>query len=238
MALADNLVSYWKFDESSGNAADSVTTNNLTNFGTTPYAAALINNGADFGTANSTKYFEIASAMGFAGGNCSMNFWFKVQTEIASGTWSLYYLSMETSQTRYRIEYNYGGGTRNITWYRSTPGNGGSDKSVAYNVTLGTAGWHMLTYTYDGTTLRGYVDGVQQATVAASGSGSLTVGNSFTVGAYSGGASGHPSSYVDEGGIWSRALTSTEITSLYNGGAGFQYPFVSVVNTLAFGHFA
>ena len=45
MALTDNLVSYWKLDESSGNAADSVGSNTLTNTGTATYAAGKINNG-------------------------------------------------------------------------------------------------------------------------------------------------------------------------------------------------
>ena len=42
-----------------------------------------------------------------------------------------------------------------------------------------------------------------------------------------GGASQYFAGTIDEVGIWSRALTSTEVTSLYNGGAGFQYPFVT-----------
>lgn len=239
MALTDQLVSYWKFDESSGNAADSVGTNTLTNVGTTAFAAALINNGGDFGSANSTKYFDKATDFGVDGGNVSMNFWFKMQTEIGSGVYSLYYLDMTPSNTRYRVEYDYNGGTRRITWYRATPGNGGTDKNVSYTVTLGTANWHMITYTYDGTTLLGYVDGVQQATIAASGSGSIGLSDIFTVGAYTGGG-GYTSGYVDEGGVWSRALTGAEITSLYNGGAGFQYPFVAAAatNAISFGHFA
>jgi hypothetical protein len=32
---------------------------------------------------------------------------------------------------------------------------------------------------------------------------------------------------IDEVGIWSRVLTSTEVTQLYNGGAGLQYPFTN-----------
>ena len=31
---------------------------------------------------------------------------------------------------------------------------------------------------------------------------------------------------VDECGIWSRALTTDEVTSLYNSGNGFTYPFI------------
>jgi len=32
---------------------------------------------------------------------------------------------------------------------------------------------------------------------------------------------------IDEVGIWSRALTSSEVTELYNSGDGFAYPFVA-----------
>ena len=46
--LTDNLISHWKLDESSGNAADSHGSNTLTNNGSTPFVAAKINNGADF----------------------------------------------------------------------------------------------------------------------------------------------------------------------------------------------
>jgi hypothetical protein len=38
---------------------------------------------------------------------------------------------------------------------------------------------------------------------------------------------------IDEIGVWSRALTSGEVTQLYNSGAGLQYPFTSN-NTSAF----
>ena len=33
--------------------------------------------------------------------------------------------------------------------------------------------------------------------------------------------------YIDEVGIWSRTLTSTEVSDLYNSGSGLQYPFSS-----------
>jgi hypothetical protein len=35
---------------------------------------------------------------------------------------------------------------------------------------------------------------------------------------------------IDEVGIWSRALTSSEVTSLYNSGSGRQYPFTGSSN--------
>jgi hypothetical protein len=37
--------------------------------------------------------------------------------------------------------------------------------------------------------------------------------------------------YLDEVGVWSRALTSSEVTQLYNSGLGLQYPFTGNGNS-------
>src|SRR3990167_551156 len=47
MALDTNLVAYWKMDESSGDATDSVASHTLTNTNVT-YGTGKINNGAAF----------------------------------------------------------------------------------------------------------------------------------------------------------------------------------------------
>lgn len=39
---------------------------------------------------------------------------------------------------------------------------------------------------------------------------------------------------LDELGIWGRALSGTEITQLYNGGAGLTYPFTTAINSQFF----
>ena len=58
MSLLTGLVSYWKLDESSGNAADAHASNTLTNNNTVGYSAAKINNGADYGAGNTNKYLR------------------------------------------------------------------------------------------------------------------------------------------------------------------------------------
>jgi hypothetical protein len=55
ISLTTNLVSYWKLDESSGNAVDSVGSNTLTNTNTVTYSSGVINNGANFVEASSQK---------------------------------------------------------------------------------------------------------------------------------------------------------------------------------------
>src|SRR3990167_10109236 len=85
MALTDNITAYWKLDESSGNAADSVASNTLTNTNTVGYSAGKINNAADFVGANST-YFIAGSPVAALGAK-SYSFWTKVTTITQDDAW-------------------------------------------------------------------------------------------------------------------------------------------------------
>lgn len=49
--------------------------------------------------------------------------------------------------------------------------------------------------------------------------------STFTIGGAFEGANRHMNGDIDEIGIWSRIITSGEVTSLYNSGAGLAYPF-------------
>jgi len=93
---------------------------------------------------------------------------------------------------------------------------------------LSTSTWYHYVVTWDGANVIVYKNGSVETTQANSASLQAEATN-FAIG-------GTPvnSQYingiVDEVGFWNRALTSTEVTALYNSGAGFQYPF-SVAGT-------
>jgi hypothetical protein len=93
--------------------------------------------------------------------------------------------------------------------------------------------------TYDTTTLTGYVDGSSVGTIGATTSGSITQSDVTEIGMRGDldvlNPSNCTSGLIDEVGIWSRALTGAEVTSLYNGGAGLQYPFTGVSNNAFLG---
>ena len=66
-----------------------------------------------------------------------------------------------------------------------------------------------------------YQNGALVATTSISGLGSITNTANFFM-------SGTPTEYngvLSSAGLWSRALTSTEVTMLYNGNTGLLYPF-------------
>jgi hypothetical protein len=230
MALATNLIAYYKLDESSGNPTDSVGGFTLTNNGTTTYSAGLINNGADYGTANTTKYFNVANNIGINGGAITISTWVKMNTEIASVIQGIALQGSVTSQVNYIITYEYNAGTRRLAFNREK-------QAVSNNwtygaATLGTSSWHHIVLTYDGTNLAGWLDNTQIASnLATSGNGSAAAVSQVVLGndTQSGGVL--LSGMQDETGIWSRALSGSEISQLYNGGAGLAYPFPGATNT-------
>jgi len=86
---------------------------------------------------------------------------------------------------------------------------GGSPRTLVGTNTLTTGSWSYLTATYDGSTLRLFVNGAQIAQQAASGSiltstGALRIGGNAIWGEWFNG-------WIDEARVYSRALSSAEI---------------------------
>ncbi len=221
MALKDNLVSYWKLDESSGNAADSVGSNTLINTNTVTYSAGLINNGANFSSSNTNKMLNVATAIVSAGGDMTMNVWVKLLAEkaIDGSQWTFISMDTGTLGEQYGVTYDDSAGSRRLSGYVY---DGVAVQRISENINLGTSNWHMMTLSRSGTTLTFYDNAVSVGTYTIVRS--LTAPSNFSLAAADGN-SNYASSLEDECGVWSRALSGAEITSLYNGGLGVQYPF-------------
>lgn len=224
MALTDNLVSYWKFDESSGDASDSVNGNTLTNFNTVAYSSGKINNGADF-EADNSEYFKIddgdQTGLDIAG-DVSISCWVKFETDVSTyqvnkwgaGTELAYAFTYTSGGTGLRLRINDGTSTTNAV--------------VAWTPSLAT--WYHLVVVYDASagTADFYVDASQQGSQQSGLGNSINNNNQpFAIGVnYNEGGLNTPfDGMMDEIGIWSRTLTSGEVTELYNSDSGLQYPF-------------
>jgi hypothetical protein len=93
---------------------------------------------------------------------------------------------------------------------------GGSGRDKAGNRTINNGAWHMFTVTYDGTVVSLYVDGTLDVSSTLSLStnsnhvdfGSTTAGGNYLTGD------------LDEIGVWSKVLSTQEITDLWNGESG------------------
>lgn len=231
MALTDNLVSYYKLDEASGNATDSVGSNTLTNNGTATYSAGKINNGVSLASASS-QYLQTASPTGLPTGASafSVSLWLKKTTNPGAGVkhGQVYFGTNATRQLCYIVmDGNVGTGTQ-ITFATFS-----DDINSVATITTGT--WYHIVATYDGSvTTKLYINGSLDTTrtLAAALNVVINAGGLIVGGDYLNGTSvaGFDNGMIDEVGIWSRALTSTEITQLYNSGAGLQYPFSTTAN--------
>jgi len=98
---------------------------------------------------------------------------------------------------------------------------------------LNDGAWHhavaVKTGSGAGATLKLYIDGVLQVT---DDTDDLTgnFNSMVTAMGIRNGGSNYMTGSIDEVGIWERALSSTEVTTLYNGGSGLQYPFGQTIS--------
>jgi len=220
MALTDNLISYYKLDESSGNAADSVGSNTGTNTNVT-YAAGKINNGAVF---NGTNAKLITGVTGFPTiqGNKTVSLWFNsssITTTQQDSIFGLFDNASSPSNSYQIVMDNATGGSK----IKVTKWGGAVVADSGFTPTVST--WYHLVVTYDGTNTIIYINGdlkVTSNTAVQSGTSASCV-----MGIYPGGTVEWYNGIIDEVGIWSRALSSTEVTALYNSGNGLQYPFTT-----------
>lgn len=96
---------------------------------------------------------------------------------------------------------------------------------VAFNCasTLATGVWYHVAMVYDGSNLRGYVNGLQDGAVSASGT-VQTTDYPFRIGAYAPingiGSKAYLAGRVDEVSVYNRALTASEIHAIYSAGGG------------------
>ncbi len=215
MALITNLVSYWKLD---GNSNDSVASNNGTDTAISySVANGKLSQGAGFNGTTSKITFPNLPTSGSSA--FSITAWIKT-----SGSNSLqfpivvYGASSADNSVFFRTNTN--ATPANCTLHADFYGGGGGiDSSTA----IADGNWHYAVVTYGGagTPFKIYIDGVLNAT-GSNYTGNITSGNNYI--GYDGGA--FYNGAIDEVGIWSRALTALEITSLYNTYTGLTYPFI------------
>lgn len=231
MALTDNIIGYYKLD---GNSNDSVNGRNGTDTSIT-YSAAngKINQGAGFDGSLSkidlgaTNAYNAASAIAFSFScwvNINANTWVNSVTIIADDSTT----NPPLNNGFYVALDNRGGvqsplkGVQFVAQGVTAPCELKSNDNV-----LSANGWHFVVCTYTASTGKIYVDNVDVTNIWGTPNGNYVPRNAHIFFGAANDSTLKMNAALDEVGMWSRALSSAEVSQLWNSGAGLQYPFSS-----------
>lgn len=226
--LVNNLVSFWKLNETSGDAADSKGPHTLTNTGTTPYSTGLIGNGAYFNRVTNRRLGVTTNNLGFDWTkDFSWSFWIKTNS-FTNQAYVVDHITQLGAQRRF-ILYN----NPATTQYRLFA----SGNELASS-NLSTGVWNHFSVIKTGSNWEYFVNNVSQGTIT-SGAVSYAL-DQFCFGCASDAFTVNGDVSMDAFGMWNRALTSTEVSNLYNAGVGTEPPFsvsvkLSALTTLGVG---
>lgn len=236
MALTDNLLAYWSLNEASGNALDSVGSLTLTDTNTVARVAGLLGNcgrfvrsASEHFTANSGTLFNLGS------GNFSIQAWVK---PVANNVNYNLVTKDDVSNRQFGLELT-GNGNGSVRFFIINSGGSNFGFDTPVN-TFSIGAWVHIVVIRRGTTWECWVDGSSK-TCNTLGSSLLagTAMNASTAAFQIGRKpyTGFQNPYdgdMDEVGIWSRAISSAEVSQLNNGGAGLAYPFTTQPPTAVF----
>jgi trimeric autotransporter adhesin len=231
-SLLTGLLGYWKLDATTGTQEnDSVGTNHMTVTGATVNATGKLGKALDFTGTSNVASAAYSSSMAFTNDKCTVSLWVKLDTlpSVAGRSYTLFRMEKDTAPgfaVNLRIDYqtNFVGfsvadNTGTIhgnesadnsisstgTWYHIVGVNvgAGSHAKVFIN---GTDAWSWTSANFAGT-IGPYDMPVHIGNFADS------TGNEA------------PDGIIDEVGVWDRALSDTEVATLYNSGTGITHPF-------------
>ena len=216
--LTDGLVGYWTFngqDMTSTTALDvSGNGNNGTLANSPQTTIGKVGQGIKFDGVN--DYIQIPSNLSLTTGDFTINTWLKYGPG-GGNSREIFSMYIDPGQLLLYME----GGDDFLYFYMEDTD--GDTISVVDTTERTDNEWHMVSVMREGTTIKFFLDGVSVGTNDASSIDTLPNCTSLFIGAidYGGGCGTSPSSffydgYMDEFRVYDRALTSTEVTRLYN----------------------
>lgn len=220
-----NIKAYYRMEsgalttDSSGNGY-TLTNNNTVADGTGKYGGA-----ADGGSSNTNKSLSTTNLMGFGVNDArTLSCWIKMNTEHSGADKYQYIFSSSHAleDRSYDIGYFRISSVNYIYIFHNRAG-GVSDSTIKA-INLGTSDWYHLALTFDGTTLKGFINGEKIGSVAVTKTNGPV--NSFTDGLHilrGPDLGGNISALIDDAVIFNRALTEGEIAVITGKGRDLRF---------------
>lgn len=205
--IQNGLIGYWKFDEASGTTAyDATANNNKGDLISNPAPTGACKVGRCLSFNGTSAYVSVPSSASLPNANISVSTWAKLTTHVSwndiirnnwgsvAGSWLLY--SDSSGIPRF--------GIRDASF-----GQHNASCSSAFSLN----NWHHFVGTYDGSTVKLYVDSTLCPTTNSLSGQSLYTAGAIELGEHQAGSATH---YLDDVRIYNRALSSEEVFQLYN----------------------
>jgi hypothetical protein len=207
--LLTDLVAYWKLDETSGTRFDTVSSNNLSDNGGVGSAIGKIGNAAEFDTTNYLSTNTVLSS-----GPFTVSCWIYADTvtQPAGGIVNRY--SNTVSADRAWTTYVVNDDIEFVV----------PPTSLKILNVVSAATWHYFAFWYDDVAQEMGIQFDTTVQTTSHTTGYPVTNVPLSIGDRADGNTEFDGR-IDEVGIWSRVLTASERTQLYNGGAGLTYPF-------------
>jgi hypothetical protein len=174
----------------------------------------LLNRSASFNGSNS--YITVPTLSGFTNYNFTMSFWFN-----STSTAAQYFMDFR-NPIYMEFGYDVGSGAYNNTY--SFIIYTGTQYAIHSSANLRDGNWHHIAVTYDGVTLKMYIDNATPITSTPNDNTHYSHSAGNKIGASATGTAVMNGS-IDQVRIFNRAISSSEVTTLYNETA-------STINTL------
>lgn len=238
--LFTNMLSFWNFDETSGEATDSHGFNDLSASGVIGSGTGVDGNFTSTARilerANSENFWHVDNDDLSIGQNTrTWNGWFYLESKPAGQTLTLLGKTDPTAANQ-EFHLNYNVNADQLVWtcrnFANTANVGITNDNGGAGFALNT--WYMVKAGYDfdeGHTFLQVNDGPEVSGILSGGVRNNVI--DYLMGVRNGNSATYFDGRFDAWGLWSRVLSSGECDFLYNGGSGQQYPFGVQPNPLA-----
>jgi len=216
-AYADtSLVGDWRLDEGSGTTAADVSgqANNGTLSGGVQWVAG--HNGTALGIDGATGEVRVADAASLEPAQVTVQAWVKLACSPGDFKYILAKGASGCSAASYGL---YSGPSGGLSFYVAANGGLSFARSPDAGAGVWDGGWHLATGSYDGSTVRLYIDGSEIGAGipwTSPISYSLPSSNDLFFGYYSGCTGLDFNGAIDEPKIWDRALSLQEVKAQYS----------------------
>lgn len=217
--LLNGLIHYWKLDESSGDAFDSVGGMTMTNVNSTSYIPGKLANGIDIEFDNLNTLTTATNLQNTPLNQYTACAWLRPESTPVANDSYVFFTSYDAPGT-WDMRYINIDGTLHLKLNHFTDGD---TVDIVHPTVLPVGEWAFFCGTWDGTQIQMHLNGSPVGPSAPVSVARTTESNGTYIGSQSG--LQQWDGLIDEVAIWNRALSTADIGQLYNSGTGLTYPF-------------